>query len=215
MSADELVRLRIEYETAGLEREHLADDPIVQWWHWYREAVAAGVTEPNAMVVATVDAEGRPDSRFVLVRDVDARGFTFYGNHGSAKGTQIASTGVASLTFGWLQLHRQVRVRGTAHPFSDAEADAYWAGRPRESQLASAASPQSQVIADRAELEARIAEQERRWEGLAAVPRPAHWGGFRVAPSEVEFWQGRVARAHDRFRYRRAGTAWVVERLAP
>ena len=215
MDRDEIARRRFDYETAGLDVADLSADPIEQWWVWYREALQAEITEPNAMVVATVDADGAPDARFVLVRGVDGRGFSFYGNYGSAKGRQVAATGVASLTFGWLQLHRQVRVRGTAHPFDDAEADAYWASRPRDSQVASAASPQSQVIADRAELDARIAEVARRWDGAAAVPRPDTWGGFRVAPSEVEFWQSRPARTHDRFRYRRRGPSWLVERLAP
>ena len=215
MDRDEIARRRFDYETAGLDVADLSTDPIEQWWVWYREALQAEITEPNAMVVATVDADGAPDARFVLVRGVDGRGFSFYGNYGSAKGRQVAATGVASLTFGWLQLHRQVRVRGSVAPFGDAEADEYWASRPRDSQLASAASPQSSVIADRAELEARIVAQTRLWAGLEHVPRPDTWGGFRVVPHAIEFWQGRPARTHDRLRYRRAGDAWVIERLAP
>ena len=177
----------------------------------WSEAMAAKRLTP----VSTVDADGHPDARFVLVRSVDDKGISFYGNFGSAKGRQIAATGVASITWGWLQLHRQVRVRGTAHAFGDAEADEYWASRPRDSQLASAASPQSQVIADRDELDARIAEQTRLWAGVDAVPRPDTWGGFRVVPEVFEFWQGRPARTHDRLRYRRVDGAWLVERLAP
>ena len=215
MDRDEIARRRFDYETAGLDVADLSADPIEQWWAWYREAMEAGTTEPNAMVVSTVDADGAPDARFVLVRGVDERGFSFYGNYGSAKGQQVAATGVASLTFGWLQLHRQVRVRGTVASFGDAEADDYWASRPRDSQLASAASPQSSVIADRAELEERIVAQTRLWAGLEHVPRPDTWGGFRVVPHAIEFWQGRPARTHDRLRYRRAGDAWIIERLAP
>lgn len=215
MSREELARRRSEYETAGLEVADVDADPVAQWWRWYHEAVAADVTEPNAMVVATVDTEGAPDARYVLVRGVDERGFAFYSNYGSAKGRQVAATGVASITFGWLQLHRQVRVRGTVAAFGGAEADDYWASRPRDSQLASAASPQSSVIADRAELEARIVDQATRWAALERVPRPDGWGGFRVAPTTIEFWQGRPARTHDRLRYRRAGGAWLIERLAP
>lgn len=214
MTPEELARRRFDYETAGLDVGDLAGDPVAQWWAWYREAVAADVTEPNAMTVATLDADG-PDARVVLVRSVDEQGFSFFGNHTSAKGRQAQATGVAAITFAWLQLHRQVRVRGTIETFAGAEADEYWASRPRDSQLASAASPQSQVIADRAELEARIAEQAERWAGLDDVPRPPQWGGFRVRPSVVEFWQGRPARTHDRLRYRRVGDAWIVERLAP
>jgi pyridoxamine 5'-phosphate oxidase len=212
---EQLARRRFEYETVGLDIVDVDPDPIAQWWRWYREAVEADITEPNAMVVATVDAEGRPDARFVLVRSVDEKGFSFYGNFGSAKGRQIAGTGVASITFGWLQLHRQVRVRGTAHTFSDAEADTYWASRPRDSQLASAASPQSQVIANREELDLLIVTQTRLWAGVDDVPRPDTWGGFRVVPEVVEFWQGRPARTHDRLRYRLVEGAWVLERLAP
>lgn len=221
MDPEHLAARRFEYETAGLDVGDVDPDPVQQWWRWYREALEAAITEPNAMCVSTVDAAGVPDSRFVLVRSVDERGFSFYGNFGSAKGEQIAVTGVASINFGWLQLHRQVRVRGTAAAFSDAEADEYWASRPRDSQLASAASPQSRVIAGRDELDALIEEQTRRWAGVEAVPRPATWGGFRVVPEVFEFWQGRPARTHDRLRYRRTtpgdggATDWVIERLAP
>ncbi len=215
MDPEQIASRRFDYETAGLDVADVDADPVQQWWRWYREAMEAEITEPNAMVVSTVDADGHPDARFVLVRSVDDKGISFYGNFGSAKGRQIAATGVASITWGWLQLHRQVRVRGTAHAFGDAEADEYWASRPRDSQLASAASPQSQVIADRDELDARIAEQTRLWAGVDAVPRPDTWGGFRVVPEVFEFWQGRPARTHDRLRYRRVDGAWLVERLAP
>jgi pyridoxamine 5'-phosphate oxidase len=214
MSRDDIAKLRFDYETAGLERSDLAPTPVEQWWRWYDDAAAAGLHEPHNMVVSTCGADGQPDARFVLVRGADERGFAFYSNFASSKARQIRENPRAALTFGWLELHRQVRVRGAIAAFADGEADEYWASRPRDSQVASAASPQSHVIADRADLEARIETMRARYDGID-IPRPEGWGGYRVVPDEVEFWQGRPARTHDRLRYRRAGAAWVTERLAP
>lgn len=207
---------RVQYETAGLDVSDLDASPIVQWQHWYDQAAEAGVAEPNAMTVSTIADDGAPDARVVLVRAADERGFVFFTNYDSAKGRQIDDDPVAAATFAWLDLHRQVRVRGTVDRVSTEESDDYFASRPRDSQIGAWASPQSQPIADRAALTARVEEMTARF-ASGPVPRPAHWGGFRLRPVSIEFWQGRPNRLHDRFRYSRHGSAgnWYVERLAP
>lgn len=207
--------MRQSYERGGLDASDLAEDWLAQLRVWLADAVDAGLREPNAMVLATADADGRPSARTVLLKGLDARGLVLYTNRSSRKGTEIAANPAVSLVFPWIDLQRQVVVCGTAAPVDDAESDAYFASRPRGSQLGAAASPQSTVIPDRATLlDARAALDAAHPEGTA-VPRPAHWGGLRVAPDSVEFWQGRPDRLHDRLRYRRDGGAWVVERLAP
>lgn len=205
---------RIQYETAGLDRQDLNDDPIAQWTRWYDEAAAAGVAEPNAMTIATVDPDGAPDARVVLARGADERGFVFYSNTLSVKGQQLDHRPVASAVFAWLDLHRQVRVRGVVTRIADAESDAYFASRPRGSQIGAWASPQSQPIADRSALERLVEAQTTAFEG-GDVPRPEFWGGWVLHPVTMEFWQGRPSRLHDRFRYERVDDRWTITRLAP
>ena len=211
---DSIRSRRVQYETAGLDRADLATDPVAQWQRWYTEAEEAGCVEPNAMVISTVDSDGLPDSRYVLARGVSADGFDFYTNYDSRKSQQLKASGVASGLFTWLQLHRQLRLRGTVTRLDAAESDAYFASRPRTSQIGAWSSPQSEVLRDRQELEQLVAAVERRF-GDGDIPRPPHWGGWRLQPSEMEVWQGRPSRLHDRFRYLRLGQEWVIERLAP
>ena len=207
---------RIQYETAGLDFADLDESPIQQWHAWYIEAAEAELPEPNAMAVGTIDAEGMPDSRIVLVRGFDDDGLTFFGNYNSAKGQQIDVNPVASAVFPWIGLHRQVRVRGTVEMLPRHESDAYFASRPRDSQLGAWASPQSEVISGREVLNERHAEFAEKYAGVEVL-RPPHWGGWLLVPEVFEFWQGRPNRLHDRFRYRRDDETqdWVIERLAP
>jgi pyridoxamine 5'-phosphate oxidase len=207
---------RIQYETAGLDFDDLDESPIQQWHAWYIEAAEAELPEPNAMAVGTIDAEGMPDSRIVLVRGFDDDGLTFFGNYNSAKGQQIDANPVASAVFPWIGLHRQVRVRGSIEMLPRHESDAYFASRPRDSQLGAWASPQSEVISGREVLNERHAEFAEKFAGTEVL-RPPHWGGWLIVPDVFEFWQGRPNRLHDRFRYRRDDNTqdWVIERLAP
>lgn len=205
---------RVQYETAGLDRADLSESPFAQWHRWYDEAMQAGIAEPNAMTVSTIASDDGPDSRVVLAREVSSDGIVFYTNYASAKSTQLERRPAAAAVFAWLDLHRQVRVRGLVRRVADAVSDEYFASRPRESQIGAWASPQSEVIADRAVLERSFASESERFAGRA-VPRPPHWGGWVIIPQEFEFWQGRPNRLHDRFRYRHANGTWVIERLAP
>ncbi len=209
--------LRRTYERGELREEDLAPTWLEQFGRWFDDAAAAGVREPNAMVLATADADGRPSARTVLLKHVDARGFVLFTNLGSRKGRDALANPRAAIVFPWHdQLDRQVNVTGPIAPVDDAEADAYWASRPRGSRLGALASPQSSVIPSRAVLTERRGELEREHPEGADVPRPEHWTGLRVAPETVEFWQGRPDRLHDRLRFRADGTgAFVVERLAP
>ena len=212
--ADQIRSRRIQYETEGLDLADIDADPVTQWHRWYDQAVEAGLVEPEAMTVATVDAEGRPDARIVLVRGVDEGGLVFFTNYTSAKGTQLETTPVASAVFGWLGLHRQVRVRGHVERLDAESSSEYFASRPRGSRIGAWASPQSSVIADRDELDRRVAEVEARFPG-DDVPRPDFWGGWLIRPFEWEFWQGRPSRLHDRLRFSGRPGDWTIERLAP
>ena len=191
-----------------------ADDPMALFAEWLMEAGRKEPNDPNAMALATTDADGLPDVRMVLLKDADARGFVFYSNLESAKGRQLAANPKAALLFHWKSLRRQVRVRGTVSPVSDAEADAYWATRARPAQLGAWASEQSRPLPDRLALEKRIAEFGLKF-GLARPPRPPHWSGFRVTPQVIEFWRDRPFRLHERLVFERAGEGWTTHRLFP
>lgn len=215
----DLAALRLEYGRAGLDEEDLAPDPITMFERWMRDAVDAGVHEPNGMVVATADASGTPSARMVLLKGVGPAGFVFYTNTASRKGAELAENPRCALLFPWHVLERQVRVDGVATPLPRADVEAYFATRPRGSRLGAWASHQSQVTT-REELAGALDEVEVRFaDPDRPVPPPEEWGGYAVRPDAVEFWQGRPGRMHDRLRYRRAvaggADGWVTERLAP
>jgi pyridoxamine 5'-phosphate oxidase len=211
---DTLASLRREYGDAGLDVPDLAPDPVAMFQGWLSDTVDAGVHEPNAMVVSSVSAHGRPSSRMVLLKGVDQRGFVFYTNYDSRKGHELDADPACALLFPWHDLQRQVRVDGTAERVTREESEAYFASRPRGSQLGAWASPQSAEVASREELDRLYDEVEARFAD-SDVPLPPHWGGFRVVPETVEFWQGRKGRMHDRLVYRRQAEAWTTARLAP
>lgn len=205
---------RLHYDVGTIDIPDMHDDPTEQWKLWFDAAVEADVYEPNAVVVATVDQGGWPHARNVLVKAVDERGFVFYTNYESAKAAELESAGKASLLFSWLTMHRQVRIVGTVSRVSAEESDAYFASRPRGSQVGAWASPQSDLIADQSVLERAVLDVEARF-GDGPVTRPPFWGGYRVAPVMFEFWQGRPSRLHDRLRYVYNDHTWRIERIAP
>lgn len=206
--------LRKEYTLNGLDQTDVLPDPYAQFQQWFNAALAAGVHEPNAMHLATISPEGRPEGRIVLIKGIDAPGFSFYTNYQSRKAASIAINPVASLTFFWPELERQVRIEGTVKKVSEAESDTYFNSRPRGSQLGAWVSHQSEVIAGRDVLEAEQNRLEAQFDGQP-IPRPPHWGGFRLFPDQIEFWQGRPSRLHDRIRYRLVAGKWLIERVSP
>lgn len=209
---------RVSYRAERLVQTDFAAVPHEQFAHWLQDAARAGVPEPNAMVVGTADADGRVSTRTVLLRGFSENGFDFYTNYEGRKGQQLAQNPFASACFPWIAQHRQVIVTGSVRRMDASESDDYFASRPRGSQLASSASPQSQVIASLTVVQARMHDLEEKYPDPSAIPRPNHWGGFRIEPETVEFWQGNENRLHDRLRYRRSVEGngdWVIERLAP
>ena len=205
--------LRQEYMRESLDEQDAARDPFVQFDRWFNEAIKAEMPMLNAMTLATVSAAGQPAARIVLLKGVDARGFVFYTNYESRKGAELAANPCAALLFYWIELEREVRIEGRVEKVSARESDEYFASRPLGSRHAAIASPQSAVVPNRAALEARFAEADKM-HGDSPV-RPPHWGGYRMLPAAIEFWQGRPNRLHDRLLYSSVANGWKIERLAP
>jgi pyridoxamine 5'-phosphate oxidase len=212
----DIAALRHDYVAHGLRRADLDADPIKQFNTWFNEAAAAEIRDVNAMSLATISADGTPAARIVLLKGISERGFVFFTNYESEKGRQLAQNPMAALCLFWVQLERQIRITGAVEKTSREESEAYFQSRPIGSQLGAWASKQSEPIANREALEARLAEVQARFGG-GPVSLPPYWGGYRVVPEAIEFWQGRTNRLHDRFRYSRAreGDAWLIERLSP
>lgn len=211
---DTIANLRRDYALEALTETDVHEDPTVQFARWFEEALNANVSEPNAFVLATATPEGRPSARVMLLKGLDARGFTFFTNYESRKGREILANPWVAMDFFWDELERQVRVEGRAEKVPAEESDAYFASRPHGSRLGAWASSQSSRITSREELEERLREVEARFGG-GEVPRPPHWGGFLVAPVRIEFWQGRPSRLHDRILYELDESGWSVSRLSP
>jgi len=207
--------LRKEYSKASLDISDVNKDPIGQFDKWFKEALAAGIPEPNAFTLSTISEGGRPSARIVLLKGLDQRQFVFYTNYQSQKGKELDSNPACALTFFWPELERQVRIEGIATRVQESTSEQYFQSRPRGSQIGAWASPQSSVIANREILEAREREMEKKYDGMSLLPKPKQWGGFSITPVEIEFWQGRASRLHDRVVYYLADEQWTIHRLAP
>jgi pyridoxamine 5'-phosphate oxidase len=206
--------MRRDFESEGLDREHLNDDPVAQFQAWFNDARSAGILEPNAMSLATTGSDQMPDLRTVLLKYFDSQGFVFYTNYGSRKARELDENPRAALLFPWIGLNRQVRIQGKVEKVSKAESLRYFASRPRGSQLGAWVSEQSKAITSRGLLEQKVAEMKRKFSS-GEIPLPNFWGGYRVVPERIEFWQGRPSRLHDRFEYVREADGWTIQRLQP
>ncbi|MET4026356.1 pyridoxamine 5'-phosphate oxidase [Marinobacter sp. MBR-99] len=206
--------MRRDFESEGLDREHLNDDPVIQFQAWFEDARNAGILEPNAMSLATTGTDQMPDLRTVLLKYFDSHGFVFYTNYGSRKARELDENPRAALLFPWIGLNRQVRIQGRVEKVSKAESLKYFASRPRGSQLGAWVSEQSKAITSRGLLEQKVAEMKRKFSS-GEIPLPSFWGGYRVVPERIEFWQGRPSRLHDRFEYVREADGWTIQRLQP
>jgi pyridoxamine 5'-phosphate oxidase len=207
--------LRKDYSKASLDISDVDKDPIGQFDKWFKEALAAGVPEPNAFTLSTISEGGRPSARIVLLKGLEQRQFVFYTNYQSQKGQELDGNPACALTFFWPELERQVRIEGIATRVQESTSEQYFQSRPRASQVGAWASPQSSIIASRDILEAREREIEKKFEGLNLLPKPKQWGGFAITPIEIEFWQGRASRLHDRVVYYLTDEKWIIHRLAP
>ena len=211
---EEIQNLRQDYKSAKLSEKDIVKNPINQFEKWFSDAMEAQIYEPNVMTLATATPSGMPDARIVLLKGFDENGFSFYTNYLSRKGKELKKNPYACLVFFWAELERQVRIEGHIEKLDKETSEAYFHSRPQGSQIGAIASPQSQVIVSREELEKKVEKLSKEYEGKI-IPKPAHWGGFLVKPTAIEFWQGRSSRLHDRIKYTLVNGLWKIERLAP
>jgi pyridoxamine 5'-phosphate oxidase len=210
-----IAELRKEYLKATLDVSTVNADPVIQFETWFNEALQAEIAEPNAMTLSTVNDQGKPSARIVLLKGIENKKFLFYSNYQSKKGKELETNAACALTFFWPDLERQVRIEGVAERVDVKTSEAYFQSRPRNSQIGAWASPQSAIIKDRTLLEERVIKIEQKFEGLPILPKPNQWGGYQIEPFMIEFWQGRASRLHDRIEFTKIDQVWKIHRLAP